>query len=223
MKAMILAAGFGTRLKPFTDKEPKALLKYRGKPMILHQIERLKNAGIDEIVVNTHHHAEQVLKFFSENKFGVAGSVITEDEILGTGGGILNARELLAGKGPFMVINVDIDTDMDLKRMMLHHESVQPFATIAVQKRKSGRYLEFTPDMKLKSRENELSEKDSLYAFNGIHIISEEFFSAGLTEGYSDILDLYFKAVSGGKRFVSGYDAGDCIFRDLGKTANLLS
>ncbi len=223
MKAMILAAGFGTRLKPFTDKQPKALLQYRGKPMILHQIERLQKAGIEEIVVNAHHFSEQMINYFSLNKFGIPGSLITEEEILGTGGGILNAHELLAGKGPFMVINVDIDTDMDLKRMMLHHESHKPLATIAVQKRKSGRYLEFTTDMHLRSRETDESDKKSLYAFNGIHIISEEFFSLGFGEGYSDILDLYFKAVAGGGRFVSGYDAGHCNFRDLGKTANLLS
>jgi len=223
MKAMILAAGFGTRLKPFTDTHPKALISYRGKPMILHQIERLKKAGVDEIIVNAHHFPEQIIDYFSNNRFGISGSVITEEEILGTGGGILNAKELLMGGGSFIVINVDIDTDMNLNRMLVHHESVSPLATIAVQKRRSGRYLEFTPDMRLKSRQNNDSEEKNLFAFNGIHIISDEFLGIAFSEGFSDILNLYFEAIKDGKKFISGYDAGDCLFKDLGKTENLLS
>jgi NDP-sugar pyrophosphorylase family protein len=223
MKAMILAAGFGTRLKPFTETHPKALIPYHGKPMILHQIERLKKAGIDEIIVNAHHFSEQIIDYFSNNKFGIRGSVITEEDILGTGGGILNAKELLMGGGSFVVINVDVDTDMNLNRMLIHHDSVSPLATIAVQKRKSGRYLEFTPDMRLKSRQNEDSDEKNLFAFNGIHVISDEFLGMGFEEGFSDILNLYFEAIKDKGHYVSGYDAGDCMFKDLGKTENLLS
>lgn len=223
MKAMILAAGFGTRLKPFTETHPKALIPYHGKPMILHQIERLKKAGIDEIIVNAHHFSEQIIDYFSNNKFGIKGSVITEEDILGTGGGILNAKELLMGGGSFVVINVDVDTDMNLNRMLIHHDSVSPLATIAVQKRKSGRYLEFTPDMRLKSRQDEESDEKNLFAFNGIHIISDEFLGMGFEEGFSDILNLYFEAIKDKGHYVSGYDAGDCMFKDLGKTENLLS
>lgn len=223
MKAMILAAGFGTRLKPFTETHPKALIPYHGKPMILHQIERLKKAGIDEIIVNAHHFSEQIIDYFSNNKFGIRGSVITEEDILGTGGGILNAKELLIGGGSFVVINVDVDTDMNLNRMLIHHDSVSPLATIAVQKRKSGRYLEFTPDMRLKSRQNEDSDEKNLFAFNGIHVISDEFLGMGFEEGFSDILNLYFEAIKDKGHYVSGYDAGDCMFKDLGKTENLLS
>jgi NDP-sugar pyrophosphorylase family protein len=223
MKAMILAAGFGTRLKPYTDTKPKALVPYKGRPMIMHQIERLKDAGIEEIVVNAHHFSEQMREYFSAGTFGINGSLIVEEEILGTGGGIINAAELLKGSGSFLVINVDVDTDMDLKKMMKHHESVSPLATLAVQKRKSGRYLEFTSDMHLKCRENERSDKQFLYAFNGIHIISERFLDMGLEEGFSDIIDLYLKATADGKHFVSGFDAGNCSFKDLGKPENLLN
>ncbi|MBK6878882.1 MAG: NTP transferase domain-containing protein [Ignavibacteria bacterium] len=223
MKAMILAAGFGTRLKPFTETHPKALIPYHGKPMILHQIERLKKAGVDEIIVNAHHFSEQIIDYFSNNRFGIKGSVITEEEILGTGGGVLNAKELLMGGGSFIVINVDVDTDMNLNRMLIHHESVSPLATIAVQKRKSGRYLEFTADMRLKSRQNDESAEKNLFAFNGIHVISDEFLGMGFREGFSDILNLYFDAIKEKEHFISGYDAGDCMFKDLGKTENLLS
>lgn len=222
MKAMILAAGFGTRLKPITDKMPKALVEYRGGPMILYQIERLRSAGIDEIVVNAHHFSEQILDYFSKNRFGIDGCVLIEDEILGTGGGILNAREFLAGDGSFLVINVDVETDMDLGQMIIYHDEKKPLATIAVQKRKTSRYLEFDEGMRLKGRATDNSAQKDLYAFNGIHVISDEFFRLGLKEGFSDIIELYLKTIADGSHFVAGYDAGESLFRDLGKKENLV-
>lgn len=221
MKAMILAAGFGTRLRPFTNKRPKALVHYMGEPMIKRQIDRLKNAGVKEIVVNSHHFSKQIMDYFASNRFGVSGCVLREDEILGTGGGILNAREHFIDEDHFMVINVDVETDMDLERMIIHHESNMPLATIAVQRRPSGRYLEFTENMNLKGRQNDKSDEDLLYAFNGIHIISRSFFSLGFKEGFSDIISLYIEAISRDRNQIIGYDAGDSTFLDLGKVENL--
>ncbi len=221
MKGMILAAGFGTRLRPLTDTQPKALVSYRGKPLVVHQIERLMNAGITEIVINAHHFSEQVVDFFVRNKFDADISVIVENEILGTGGGIFNASDHLRGSD-FAVVNVDVETDMSLSDMVLNHNSRKPLATLAVQRRRSGRYLEFSREMKLMRREADDSAKDRLFAFNGIHVISGEFFSLGFESGFSDILDLYFRAIESGKT-VSGFDAGECSFRDLGKTENLLT
>ncbi len=221
MKGMILAAGFGTRLRPLTDTQPKALVSYRGKPLVVHQIERLIHAGITEIVINAHHFSEQVVAFFECNRFDADISVIVENEILGTGGGILNASDHLRGSD-FAVVNVDVETDMNLSEMVLQHNSRKPFATLAVQKRRSGRNHEFSPEMKLLRREADDSAKDGLFAFNGIHVISAEFFSHGFESGFSDILDLYFRAIGSG-RTVSGFDAGECSFRDLGKTENLLT
>ncbi|MBX7041623.1 MAG: NTP transferase domain-containing protein [Ignavibacteria bacterium] len=221
MKGMILAAGFGTRLRPLTDTKPKALVSYKGKPLVVHQIRRLMSAGITEIVINAHHFSEQVVEFFMQNRFDADISVIVENEILGTGGGILNASDHLRGSD-FAVVNVDVETDMNLSDMIIEHRSRKPLATLAVQKRRSGRYLEFSPEMKLMRRAADDSAKDRLFAFNGIHVVSDEFLSLGFGSGFSDILDLYFRAIESGKT-ITGYDAGECSFRDLGKTENLLS
>lgn len=222
MKAMILSAGFGTRLLPLTNEIPKALIKYKNVPMIVHQIERLKRSGITEIVINAHHLHEMILDYFTENEFGIKINIISEKEILGTGGGILNAKEYLDDEDSFLVINVDIDTDFNLTDLINHHKLKNPFATLAVQKRKSKRYLEFDKEMHLRRRENNLSDPDYLFAFNGIHVISERIFSKGFKVKFCDILDLYFDLVnSGEKESVIGYDTGKSSFRDIGKIENL--
>ena len=220
---MILSAGFGTRLKQYTETLPKALVLYRNIPMINYQIERLKKLGVDEIIVNAHHHSDKILEYFSRNKFGVKGYVIVEEEILGTGGGILNAGDFFKDEEYFLVMNVDIETDIDLQRMIIHNLSVNPFATIAVQKRRTRRYLEFDKEMKLIGRASDTSEKEDLFAFNGIHIISGRIFKKGFEVKYEDILNIYFDVIKNGDEFISGYDAGDSQFKDLGKIENLLS
>lgn len=224
MKAMILSAGFGTRLRHLTENLPKALVSYKGIPMIKYQIERLINAGADEIIVNAHHRSGMISSYFDSNDFGVKISVITENEILGTGGGILNAGKYFKDEKFFTVINADIDTDIDLKQVISFHISNAPFATLVVQKRISKRYLEFDSDMKLAGRENDSSDKDNLFAFNGIHIISAEIFKKGFEVKYRDILDIYFEVLQNdksGKIFVKGFDAGNSLFKDLGKLENL--
>ena len=150
MKAMILSAGFGTRLKPLTNDTPKALIKYKGSPMIDQQIERLKNANITEITVNAHHLHEKISDYFFKNDFGVKINVIIEKDILGTGGGILNAEKYFYNEDSFLVINADIDTDINLTDLIKHHSLTDSFATLAVQKRKSKKYLEFDKGMLLK-------------------------------------------------------------------------
>lgn len=221
---MILSAGYGIRLLPYTNKLPKALVEYKGKPMIEYQIERLKKIGISEIVINAHHFFDKIEEHFRNNDFGIKITVITERNILGTGGGIVNAGKLLKGEEYFMVTNVDLDTDMDLERMVLYNLSTEPFATIAVQRRYTGRYLEFNneKDMLLIGRGNSKSHKNNLFAFNGIHIISGRIFSEVINADSTDIIEIYLRAVKRGE-VVRGYDAGDCKFKDLGKKENLFS
>lgn len=223
MKAMILSAGFGTRLKHYTETLPKALVPYRNIPMINYQIERLKKLGVEEIIVNAHHHSNKIVDYFTNNKFGVNGYVILEEEILGTGGGILNASDFFREEEYFLVMNVDIDTEMDLQRMIIHNQSVKPFATIAVQKRRTKRYLEFDKEMKLTGRAHEKSEEKNQFAFNGIHIISNRIFKKGFEVKFEDILNIYFDVIRDKTEFVSGYDTVDSSFKDLGKIENLLS
>ena len=223
MKAMILSAGFGTRLKQYTEDIPKALVPYRNIPMINYQLDILKDLGVSEVIVNAHHHSDKLIEYFSENDFGIKVIVITEDEILGTGGGILNAAEHLKEEDFFLVLNVDIETDMDFRRMIDYHVSKDPLATLAVQKRETRRYLEFDSDMNLVRRAREDTEAEDEYAFNGIHIISNRIFQKGFEVKFDDILEIYFTAIKNGSENVKGFDAGDCSFKDIGKVENLLS
>jgi len=221
MKAMILSAGFGTRLAPYTDSLPKALIRHKNLPMINYQIEMLKKNGVNEIIVNAHHHYQKIIDYFSEFDFGINVNIIVENEILGTGGGILNASNYLKNEKFFIVINVDVETGLDLSGMIKYHKSFQPLATLAIQKRETKRYLEFDGQMNLKGRETDKSDKKNLYAFNGIHIISNEIFKKNPEVKFEDILNIYFNLIKNGKGFVRGYDAGESSYKDLGKLENL--
>ncbi len=141
--AMILAAGVGSRLQPLTDKTPKALLHFRGKTMLEQVIEKLKLHGITEVVINIHHHAEQVVEFVRKHdEFGIKISFSDEQEqLMDTGGAILKARELLEGRGPFFVHNVDIFTDLDLNALYHLHMDGRALATLAVRERETSRNL----------------------------------------------------------------------------------
>ncbi len=217
-KAMILAAGFGTRLKPLTDSIPKALVPFRNGTMISYQIEKLKKYGITDITVNAHHFAGQVEKYFSENDFGISVNVVKEDVILGTGGGILNAGKYLdSGNGSFLAVNVDVYTDFDFRKITDYHISSGNFATLLVQKRRTSRYLVLDDDRKLKGRVKSETQEDNFYAFNGVHIISNDIFKAGYPVKYLDIIDVYLDAEKTHGKTIKGYDAGDSLFEDIGK------
>jgi NDP-sugar pyrophosphorylase family protein len=219
MKALILSAGFGTRLKPLTDTTPKPLIPYKGKPLIVHQIEKLKAFGINEIVVNAHHLKEQIVDFFTYNRFGVKISISIEDEILGTGGAIINAEKYFRNESYFLVLNADIISDISLHHFTKNH-SLSTLAVLAVQKRNTSRYLEFDDRMNLVGRANENSDKEHLYAFNGMHNISSRIFDLGYKPEFKDIIEIYQEAVEKGKT-VKGFDAGNATFKDIGKHENL--
>ena len=190
MKAMIFAAGLGTRLRPLTDNMPKALVPVAGKPMLQHVIERMKAAGFNEITINIHHFGEQIIDFVQANQqFGITIHISDErGELLDTGGGIKKARPFLDGDEPFLVHNADILTDVDLHKLYQHHLTNNADATLLVSQRNTSRYLLFDNDNRLKGwvnkttgevkpqgfsyNENKLSE----LAFGGIHIISPRLF-----------------------------------------------
>ncbi|MDD2416473.1 MAG: sugar phosphate nucleotidyltransferase, partial [Parabacteroides sp.] len=141
MKAMIFAAGTGSRLKPFTDHTPKALIPVAGKPMLEHVILKLKEAGFDEIVVNVHHLGDQIIDFLTlNNNFGLEIHISDErDYLLETGGGIKHAARFLQGEEPFLVHNVDIVSNVNLKELYNHHLQTNPLATLLVSKRETSR------------------------------------------------------------------------------------
>ena len=143
MKAMILAAGLGTRLKPFTDNHPKALVEVNNKPILLRNIEYLRSFGINEIIINVHHFANQIIDFIQENN--IPNILISDetDEVLETGGGLKKASYLLEDSNPFVLMNVDILTNLDLGQMILSHQEKNPIATLGVSKRESSRCLLF--------------------------------------------------------------------------------
>jgi NDP-sugar pyrophosphorylase family protein len=221
MKGMILAAGFGTRLGNLTNDTPKALIEYRGKPLIARQIEKLKRCDADEIVINAHHHSEQIFKHFERNDYGIKITVLKEDEILGTGGGIINAGKILSKSENSIIVNTDIETDFDFREIIHHHERKNNFITILIQKRITSRYLKFTPGLDLISRSDTGGKAESDYAFNGVHIISKKFFEITLQTGFADIIDIYLELTGKGYT-ISGYNAGNTNFKDIGKPENLI-
>jgi len=221
MKGMILAAGFGTRLGELTKDTPKALIQYKGKPLIEHQIEKLKDCGADEIVINTHHHQEKMFRHFETNDYGIRITLLKEEEILGTGGGIINAGDILKRSDNSIIVNTDIETDFNFREIIRHHKRKDNLVTLLIQKRDTKRYLKFSNELNLISRSEYSKNTESDYAFNGVHIISAEFFKIARQTGYSDIIDTYISLINKGYR-ISGYDAGNSYFKDIGKPENLI-
>lgn len=194
MKSMIFAAGLGTRLKPITDRLPKALVPVCGRPLIEHVSRKLKASGIDEAVVNVHHFADMIEDWIGSQDIMPMKTSDERDKLLETGGGILNARRHLEGCGTFLVHNVDIISDLDIPWLA---SQVRPdaMATLLVSDRKTSRYLLFDPEtMRLVGWTNvSTSQVRSPYpdidpdkclrlAFSGIHIMSDSVFE--VMDGY---------------------------------------
>jgi MurNAc alpha-1-phosphate uridylyltransferase len=157
MKAMILAAGLGTRLKPLTDDRPKALVEIGGVTLLELTIAKLIDNGFDEIVVNVHHFSEMLTSFIRSKDFGVKTHISDEsDRLMDTGGGIVKAARFLDGSDPFLVHNVDIITDIDLRLLYDSHKQSDALATLAVGKRESSRVFLFDSNMNLSGWQNNL-------------------------------------------------------------------
>jgi NDP-sugar pyrophosphorylase family protein len=162
---MIFAAGLGTRFKPWTDRHPKALAPVHGKSLLQRNIEYLQQYGIDEVVVNVHHFAEQIEEAIKVND-GWGSKVLISDErdtVLETGGGLMKARQLL-GEDDFVVINVDVLTDLDLGAMIRYHKSKGSLATLAVSDRITSRYFLFDKEMELRGWRNISTGEERLRA-----------------------------------------------------------
>jgi len=205
MKAMIFAAGLGTRLKPFTETHPKALAQVNGKTLLERNILYLKSFGFEEFVINIHHFGGQILDFLQKNNyFGCKISISDEsDEILETGGGLLKARDLLGNK-PFLAMNVDILTDLDLHSFIRFHLENKPLASLAVSNRLSSRKLFFNEEKQLVGWKN-FNTGENIFtnpysenratslAFSGIHIINPEIFEKIIFRGKFSIMNVYME------------------------------
>jgi NDP-sugar pyrophosphorylase family protein len=231
-KAMILAAGLGTRLKPFTDQHPKALALVNGKTILQRNIEYLATFGIKEIIVNVHHFAEQIIDLIKTNNgFGSKISFSDEtNEVLETGGGIKKAAWFFEeSKEPFVVMNVDILTDMNLGNMIFQHKKENPLATLAVSSRKTSRYFLFDEMNHLCGWENvhtgekKISKESKVYtqkAFSGIHLISPEIFSLIRMQGKFSMVDVYLELAK--TLTIAAFDHSASKFIDVGKPESVI-
>lgn len=204
MKAMILAAGLGTRLRPLSDIKPKALMPVANRPVLERNIEYLTRHGVTEIVVNVHHHPEQMLSFLSRGSFQARIETRVEPEILGTGGGIRNTAGFW-DRESFVVMNGDILTDIDLTRAYEQHRKTRPLATLILHDHEPFNKIRIDGFGRITDIPRAYGPEG--LAFTGIHILEPEILSH-IPEGFSDIVDCYRRLMDAGKTILS------CVSRD---------
>ena len=229
MKAMIFAAGLGTRLKPFTDHHPKALAEVSGKTLLEHTIRYLQKFGIEDVIVNVHHFADQIEEAINEN--GGYGSWVTvsdeRESVLETGGGLQKAAWYFEGEEDFVVINVDVLTNLDLSRMIEAHQESDALATLAVMKRNSTRQLLFDEHMILCGWTNNTTGEQKIsrevlslnpFAFSGVQVLSTEILNMPF-QGKFSMIDVFLHFAK--TQMIKGFDHTGNIFIDVGKPESL--
>ncbi len=234
MKALIFAAGLGTRLKPLTDTMPKALVPINGTPLLELVLRKLIASGFDEIIINVHHFADQIIDFVKQhNSFGVRIEISDErDALLETGGGIKKASWFFDDGKPFLVHNVDILSNIDLKELYDYHRSHNGIATVVVSNRDTARYLLFDSNLRLNGWTNIKTEEvkspfETLdvsscqrLAFSGIHVISPKVFDlmSGCDRKFS-VIDFYLDIAA--KETIKGFVPENLTMIDVGKIDSL--
>jgi NDP-sugar pyrophosphorylase family protein len=234
MKAMILAAGLATRLRPLTDDRPKALVEINGHTLLEITISRLRAAGVNEVIINVHHFADMVVAYLKKkNNFGLHIEVSREDQLLDTGGGLKKAAHFFledsgASEKPSIVHNVDVLSTIDLMRMMEFHNKNRALATLAVQDRKTSRYLLFDEQLQLCGRQSDNNQPELLrsgqpvqpLAFAGIHIISPRLLTLMIEDGAFSIITTYLRLAAQREKILA-FRADEYYWRDLGKPENI--
>ncbi len=230
MKAMILAAGLGSRLKPWTDHHPKALALVNGKSLLQRNVEYLQKYGINEVIVNVHHFTDQIIDEIEKNK-GWGTSVTISDEtdaVLETGGGLKKATWYFEGDGDFVVMNVDILTDMDLSAMIKQHQQQKDLATLAVSERDTSRYFLFDAQNVLSGWRNVKTGEEKIVrqagtfiqkAFSGIHVINSSLLKLIRQEGKFSMVDVYLDLAK--DHIISSYDHTGAWLIDVGKPESI--
>ena len=237
MKAMVLAAGLGTRLRPLTDDRPKALVNVGGKTLLEITLLTLRSAGVDEAIVNVHHFADKICDYLDENgNFGMRIEISHEEELLDTGGGLKKAAWFFledGGDEPFLLHNVDVLSTIDLARMVRQHAEQGAPATLAVQQRETSRYLLFDEHAQLcgrrKGRDGQpemarAAEHAQALAFCGIHVISPRLLrhldGEMREEGAFSIIDAYLNLAARGEK-IAAFRADEYYWRDLGRVESI--
>src|SRR5215469_33 len=236
MKAMILAAGLGTRLRPLTNDRPKALVEIGGRTLLEITLQRLRHFGVREVIINAHHFAVMMIEYLDEHDdFGMNIEISREDVLLDTGGGLKKAAHFfLRDSGypeePFLLHNVDVISTIDLARILRFHTDQRALATLAVQDRRTSRYLLFDRTLRLCGRkmDKEKNQTDSTssaqslseLAFCGVHVISPRLLSMITEEGIFSIIATYVRLAAQGERIL-GFRADEYYWRDLGKPENV--
>jgi NDP-sugar pyrophosphorylase family protein len=235
MKAMILAAGLGTRLRPLTDERPKALVEINGRTLLEIVLGRLRAFGIREVVINAHHFADKLVENLKANdNFGMTIEVSREDILLDTGGGLKKAAhfflaESTGSEEPILVHNVDVISAIDFGRMAQVHCDHKALATLAVQDRETSRHLLFDEHHGLCGRRigsdapfemARPSRHVQALAFCGVHIISPRLFAKLTEQGVFSIITSYLRLAGQGEK-VLGFRADEYSWRDLGRLDDL--
>jgi len=231
MKAMIFAAGLGTRLSNETSDKPKALVDVGGKPLLQRAIEKLKSEGITEIVVNVHHFSELVISFIKENDFGIPIHISDETEkLLDTGGGLKKAAHYFVGDEPILIYNVDILSNLNLQDLVKSHRQSKALVTVAVRIRETQRYYKFDSEMILvgwlnkKTGETKISipekyENATAMAYSGFHIIQPEIFSLMPETNKFSVTDFYLELAK--THLIKGFVDDSDLWMDVGKPEQL--
>ena len=235
MKAMILAAGLGTRLRPLTNDRPKALVEVGGHTLLEITLSRLRKFGVREVIINVHHFADMVVEYLrKKDHFGMRIELSREEVLLDTGGGLKKAAWFFLENPshldqPFFLHNVDVISTIDLGRMLQFHAEHQALATLAVQDRATSRYLLFDRQLQLCGRRSgrdqtpELvrpSAKVQTLAFSGIHIILPRIFAMMTEEGIFSIIPSYLRLAAQGERILA-FRTDEYYWRDLGRPENV--
>ena len=235
MKAMVLAAGLGTRLRPLTNDRPKTLVEVGGRTLLEITLRRLASFGIREVIVNVHHFADMVVEYLRNNdNFGMSIEISREDDVLlDTGGGLKKAAWFfLQGEQtpePFLLHNVDVITTIDFARMLQFHGDSQALATLAVQQRKTSRHLLFDEQSQLCGRQTEENAPEMVrsarqttsLAFSGVHIISPQFLRMISEQGVFSIISTYLRLAAEDQNIL-GFRADEYYWRDMGKPDNII-
>jgi NDP-sugar pyrophosphorylase family protein len=234
MKAMILAAGLGTRLRPLTDDRPKALVEVAGRTLLEITLRRLREFGIREVIVNVHHFADMVVDYLKKNdNFGMRIEISHEEVLLDTGGGLKKAAWFFRNESKpeeaFLLHNVDVLSTIDFGRMVEFHEQNHALATLGMQQRETSRYLLFDEQNQLCGRRGvrdravemvQAAQETRALAFSGVHVISPRFLKMMTEEGAYSIITSYLRLAGEGARIL-GFRADDYYWRDLGKPENV--